>query len=518
MLAQIGRPEALGELAEQDEGMQERVHTLISKAQPRGPLAAGGNRTIDGLEGIFAEDAIVAHAFDLKEPAIGRKADLAQLGEIVQALADPEVIGVVDGGLGAQGPIFLVILLDARVLVIDVQGRGHAVGDDAGAKPRPRAARYPAIEDELHLLGTAEVEVLADHLFKEQTAVHRPVEHLSGGELHLQDRDIIAVAGLAVRRREGVRQQPQPFAQQGVDLGSGEPVADRLQTLRLGAAENAVVERLEGDTLLRELALGVFVAVQAKLGIKRKVAAELEEERSEVPIDRINVIVVHHRTAPHDPRVRPTGFRTPAPLGAEHRGVFLGLADKHHPFLTGKAPQMLSHHGVLALSFLKLHQWDLMPRHKVFQRRHKSPGQWAHQSRRWQRLATMFAEESDNPPFILQPRHIDVEVHAIDAVDRQLHMTADDLSHALCYHPPGSGRAGFASCRRLDPSRSQLSLILSELVMNRRSEPLHSLTRLRLRPTRSTRLVGLRRSLVRSTRPGSTYWLLRHAFHSVIPC
>ena len=71
--------------------------------------------------------------------------------------------------------------------------------------PCAAAARDPAIEDELDLLGTAEVEVLADHLFKEQAAVHRPVEHLRGRELRLQDRDVVALAGLTVRRREGVR-------------------------------------------------------------------------------------------------------------------------------------------------------------------------------------------------------------------------------------------------------------------------------------------------------------------------
>src|SRR6516225_7815639 len=114
MLAQIGRPESLRELPEQDDGVQERVHALIGKAQARSPLATGGARPVDGLESIFAEDAVMAHALDLDEPAIGRKTDLAQLGEIVQALADAKVIGVVDGGLGAQGPIFLVILLDAR--------------------------------------------------------------------------------------------------------------------------------------------------------------------------------------------------------------------------------------------------------------------------------------------------------------------------------------------------------------------------------------------------------------------
>ena len=59
----------------------------------------------------------------------------------------------------------------------------------------------PAVEDQLHLVGAAEVEVLADHLLEEQAAVHRPVEHLGERELGLQDRDVVAVAGLPVGRR-----------------------------------------------------------------------------------------------------------------------------------------------------------------------------------------------------------------------------------------------------------------------------------------------------------------------------
>lgn len=196
----------------------------IGKTQARGALAPGRHGTIDGSESIFAEDAIVAQALDFDQSAVGGKADLAQLWKVVQTSADSEVVSIVDGGFGAQGPIFLVILLDAHGLVIDVQGRGHHPGADA----RPRIARYPAIEDELKFLGAAEVEVLADHLFGEQAAVHWAVEHLGGRELRLQDRDIITVASLAVRASERVRQQPQPFTQQGIDPGGGEAVTDRL--------------------------------------------------------------------------------------------------------------------------------------------------------------------------------------------------------------------------------------------------------------------------------------------------
>jgi hypothetical protein len=80
MPAHVGRPEAFGKLSEQDESMQQRMGAHVSKMQPRGSLQAGGDRPVDGLEGVFAEDAVVAQAFGLNEPAIGRKADLAQFG------------------------------------------------------------------------------------------------------------------------------------------------------------------------------------------------------------------------------------------------------------------------------------------------------------------------------------------------------------------------------------------------------------------------------------------------------
>ena len=41
------------------------------------------------------------------QSAVGRKADLAQLWKVVQAPADSEVVGIVDGGFGAQRPISL---------------------------------------------------------------------------------------------------------------------------------------------------------------------------------------------------------------------------------------------------------------------------------------------------------------------------------------------------------------------------------------------------------------------------
>src|SRR5882724_4934553 len=98
----------------------------------------------------------------------------------------------------------------------------------------------------------------------------------------------------------------------------------------------------------------------------------------------------------------------------------------------------------------------------------------------------MRAEEVDDSLLVLQVRHEHVEVHPVDPLDRQPD-TADDLGHALCYHLLGSGRAGFASCRRLDRSS-----VLETGLTRARHEPA-------IGATKSTRLVGLRRSLA-STR------------------
>src|SRR5258708_31561678 len=97
----------------------------------------------------------------------------------------------------------------------------------------------------------------------------------------------------------------------------------------------------------------------------------------------------------------------------------------------------------------------------------------------------MRAEELDDYLLVLQARPEHVEVHPVDPPDRELHMTADDLGNVLCYHPFGSGRAGFASRRHLGRSS-----VLETGLTRARHQPA-------IGATKSTRLVGLRRSLAR---------------------
>jgi len=136
-------------------------------------------------------------------------------------------------------------------------------------------------------------------------------------------------------------------------------------------------------------------------------------------------------------------------LGAEDRSFLLSLADEDDALLRREAAQPLGHHLVLALAFAEEHQRNLVPRDETIQRRDKPPAHRVHQSGRGQRLPAMRTEEAHCPIRALQGRHIEVEIHSVDPLDRQPHVIAEDIGHALCYHPHGSGRSVLPSCRRL---------------------------------------------------------------------
>src|SRR5258708_19336153 len=103
MVAQLGAAEAVCEKPKEDEGVPQSVHARIGKAQPGGALAGGLDRAVDLLEGVLGEDAIMAEPLHFEQPAVRRKADFAQLGQVAQTLADGEVVGVVYGGFGTPG-------------------------------------------------------------------------------------------------------------------------------------------------------------------------------------------------------------------------------------------------------------------------------------------------------------------------------------------------------------------------------------------------------------------------------
>jgi hypothetical protein len=128
-----------------------------------------------------------------------------------------------------------------------------------------RAFSHAALEDQLRLIRSAlvQVQVLADDFLEEDAAGLRTVQHLRQRELGLKNRHVVKKADLAIRWLVWVRQLGQPLPQQCVDPFRRQVVADLLQSLRIFAGGDAVVERLEGNPFLGQLPFDVFVAVDA---------------------------------------------------------------------------------------------------------------------------------------------------------------------------------------------------------------------------------------------------------------
>ena len=107
--------------AKQQEHGEEALHARVAKTQSAGALALNGSRALQGFECLRADPAVVAGFLDLEHAAVGRKADLAQLGQVAQKAANAEVVAIVNGGFGTQArtvPARLVILLEVRVYYI----------------------------------------------------------------------------------------------------------------------------------------------------------------------------------------------------------------------------------------------------------------------------------------------------------------------------------------------------------------------------------------------------------------
>src|SRR6202050_3349891 len=107
------------------------------------------------MQRFFSYRAVMAEALDLEQTSVGLKDELPQCRQVTQPFADGEVACVVDRGLGPGTYLRHVrdlfeVLLDAGVLVIDVQGRDHPVGQYAGPEASGRSLGHVAVEDELH--------------------------------------------------------------------------------------------------------------------------------------------------------------------------------------------------------------------------------------------------------------------------------------------------------------------------------------------------------------------------------
>jgi hypothetical protein len=175
------------------------------------------------------------------------------------------------------------------------------------------------------------------------------------------------------------------------------------------------------------LAFGPLVAVDAQPGVVGEIRAELEEERPEVGVHGVDVEVVDHPRGAHDPRIRrPLGVTTL--LGAEQPGLLLGTADEQHPLLGCELGQVLVHEVVLALALGEVHPRHVLVTGEAAHRVAEPIADLPQRCGRGDRQPELPVHEPDEPGLVLQPGHVHVEIHPVDALHLEHHVIGQDIS------------------------------------------------------------------------------------------
>ena len=165
--------------------------------------------------------------------------------------------------------------------------------------------------------------------------------------------------------------------------------------------ENAVVQGLEDNPLLRQLPLDIFVPVNAQPGRIGEVRAELEEERAKVPVDAIEVVVIDHGRRTHEPRVGASALRVASLDGPPDRGLLLSLADEDHALLAVELGVAGQRDVVLAILLGERDEGNPVLLGETLNARDERTSHGSHELRTGKRLATMKTEESGHPPVVL---------------------------------------------------------------------------------------------------------------------
>ena len=120
------------------------------------------------------------------------------LGEVVEAALDSEIGGAVDHRLDPESTAFLQVLLDARMLVVRVDGDLGAPCHHPGGELTLGVAADPAREDELDLVGTTYVEVVGDSRLEEGSSPARGVEDDGAADLELAHGELPPESGQSI--------------------------------------------------------------------------------------------------------------------------------------------------------------------------------------------------------------------------------------------------------------------------------------------------------------------------------
>jgi hypothetical protein len=120
-------------------------------------------------------------------------------------------------------------------------------------------------------------------------------------------------------------------------------------------------------------------------------------------------------------------------LRAEDAGLLLGFAQKEDAFGCRELGPILRRNVVFALPFLEENDRDEVAINEGIDLIEILGRHRAHERRRSDRLLAVVAKEGRRHLVHLQPRLIDVEVHAVDAFDFQGHVITQDIGNRTRY-------------------------------------------------------------------------------------
>jgi hypothetical protein len=203
---------------------------------------------------------------------------------------------------------------------------------------------------------------------------------------------------------------------------------------RISAGEQPVVQDLEGNPLFGQLPFDVLMTVAADPRGVGEVRAELDEQRTKVLIDQVEVVVVAHHRPTGEPGAGLAGLGVALLDHAEAGEMLLRGADVQHPLRAGKVLQPLAGDLVFALPLEEGDDVDPFAFGKGVDRLDEVPTDRGHQHRRSDLGTPMDLEEVGNAPAGLQPRLIQVQIQPVDPFEVQGDMVFQQLSDGLVYH------------------------------------------------------------------------------------
>jgi len=180
-----------------------------------------------------------------------------------------------------------------------------------------------------------------------------------------------------------------------------------------------------------QLAFGVFVPVQAELGVVGEVGTELQEKRAEVLVHTIEVIVIDQGSGFDDPGIAGVLLRVVTLFGAIDGALLLRFANEDYAIALWK---LCAHFGgdlIFALAFFEGYQGDLMIFHELLDGRYEGPGHRLHGVGGQDLGFPLLPDEVQRTFQNLKPSHDDVEIHPVDGFGFQNHMLVQHFRDGL---------------------------------------------------------------------------------------